>query len=179
MEDHEEMEEDSTSNVSILAADGTFITDTSDATVTQARHSRTKNLMWYFFKKYATKQLNRQDDNLQSPLRRCVVVPTKKKNRSFSPLKQRVETWSSEIPSTVFLTGAVSLSFQMYSSVRCLRRQTEPKTKPYTMLLFIIRVTRELKRVCRNGCRYNERLNTETRGSKTSRIHWVTRVNIQ
>ncbi len=27
------------------------------------------------------------------------------------------------------------------------------------MLLFIIRVKRELKRVYRNGCRYNERLN--------------------
>jgi hypothetical protein len=34
-------------------------------------------------------------------------------------------------------------------------------------LLFIIRVKRELKRVCRNGCRYNERLNAETGGSKT------------
>jgi hypothetical protein len=30
------------------------------------------------------------------------------------------------------------------------------------LLLFIIRVKRELKRVYRNGCRYNERLNTET-----------------
>ena len=34
--------------------------------------------------------------------------------------------------------------------------------------LFIIRVKRELKRVYRNGCRYNERLNAETGGSKTS-----------
>ncbi len=33
------------------------------------------------------------------------------------------------------------------------------------MLLFIIRVKRELKRVYRNGCRYNERLNAETGGS--------------
>ncbi len=31
--------------------------------------------------------------------------------------------------------------------------------------MFIIRVKRELKRVYRNGCRYNERLNTETGGS--------------
>ncbi len=46
-------------------------------------------------------------------------------------------------------------------------------------LLFIIRVKRELKRVYRNGCRYNERLNVETEGSKTSHIHWVTWVNIQ
>ena len=45
-------------------------------------------------------------------------------------------------------------------------------------LLFIIRVKRELKRVYRNGCRYNERLNTETGGSKTSHTHWVARVNI-
>jgi hypothetical protein len=45
-------------------------------------------------------------------------------------------------------------------------------------LLFIIRVKRELKRVYRNGCRYNERLNDETGGSKTPRTHWVARVNI-
>jgi hypothetical protein len=40
-------------------------------------------------------------------------------------------------------------------------------------LLFIIRVKRELKRVYRNGCRYNERLNAETGGSKTPHTHWV------
>jgi hypothetical protein len=45
-------------------------------------------------------------------------------------------------------------------------------------LLFIIRVNREIKTVYRNGCRYNERLNTETGGSKTPRTHWVVRVNI-
>ena len=45
-------------------------------------------------------------------------------------------------------------------------------------LLFIIRVKGELKRVYRNGCRCNERLNAETGGSKTSRTHWVARVNI-
>ncbi len=45
-------------------------------------------------------------------------------------------------------------------------------------LLFIIRVKRELKRVYRNGCRYNERLNAETGGSKTPRTHWVAQVNI-
>ena len=38
--------------------------------------------------------------------------------------------------------------------------------------LFIIRVKRELKRVYRNGCRYNERLNAETGVSKTPRIHY-------
>ena len=47
------------------------------------------------------------------------------------------------------------------------------------LLLFIIRVKRELKRVYRNGCRYNERLNIETGGSKTPHIHWVVWVNIQ
>jgi hypothetical protein len=31
---------------------------------------------------------------------------------------------------------------------------------------------RELQRVYRNGCRCNERLNTETGGSKTPRTHW-------
>jgi hypothetical protein len=46
------------------------------------------------------------------------------------------------------------------------------------ILLFIIRVKREIKRVYRNGCRYNERLNTETGGSKTPRTHWVAWVNI-
>ena len=35
------------------------------------------------------------------------------------------------------------------------------------VVLFIIRVKRELKTVYRNGCRCNERLNTETGGSKT------------
>jgi hypothetical protein len=45
-------------------------------------------------------------------------------------------------------------------------------------MLFIIRVKRELTRVYRNGCRYNERLNPETGGSKTPRAHCVPRVNI-
>ena len=40
-------------------------------------------------------------------------------------------------------------------------------------------IKRELKRVYINGCRYNERLNTETQGSKTPHIHWVALVNIQ
>ena len=48
----------------------------------------------------------------------------------------------------------------------------------FTRLMFIIRVKREIKRVYRNGCRYNERLNTETGGSKTTRTHWVVGVNI-
>ncbi len=39
------------------------------------------------------------------------------------------------------------------------------------LLLFIIRGKRELKRVHRNRCRYNERLNSETGGSKTPQVH--------
>ncbi len=42
--------------------------------------------------------------------------------------------------------------------------------------LFIIRIKQELQRVYRHGCRYNERLNAETGGSKTPRTHWVARV---
>jgi len=39
MEDREEMEAESTSNVPMLAADGTFIAGTADTTVTEVRHS--------------------------------------------------------------------------------------------------------------------------------------------
>jgi hypothetical protein len=46
-------------------------------------------------------------------------------------------------------------------------------------VVYYKRVKRELKRVHRNGCRYNERLNDETGGSKTPRTYWVARVNIQ
>jgi hypothetical protein len=48
----------------------------------------------------------------------------------------------------------------------------------FVYLLFIMRVKRELKRVYRNGCRYNERLNVETGGSETSRTHWVSKVSV-
>ncbi len=44
-------------------------------------------------------------------------------------------------------------------------------SKDDRLVLFIIRVNREVKRVYRNGCRYNERLNTETGGSKTPHTH--------
>jgi hypothetical protein len=43
----------------------------------------------------------------------------------------------------------------------------------YELKLFIIRVKREIKRVYINGCRYNERLNSKTEGSKTPRIHCI------
>jgi hypothetical protein len=39
MEDHEEMTEDSISNVTILKSDGTFIVGTQDGTVTGLSHS--------------------------------------------------------------------------------------------------------------------------------------------
>ena len=92
IEDDAEMEDDSTSKVSMLPAGGTFIAGTTDGTVSEVRYSskryhtaenmsedllnrhiqdyglvspeRAKNLVWYFFKKYGTKKLNRQDDNL-------------------------------------------------------------------------------------------------------------------
>ena len=38
MEDHVEMEEDSTINVTMLTDTGTFITDTTDGKVTEGRH---------------------------------------------------------------------------------------------------------------------------------------------
>ena len=85
MEDDTEMEDTSTSNVPMLTADGTFIEDTADGTVTEARQStkrhraaenmsedllnrhiqdyglvspeRGKSVVWYFFKKYGTKHL--------------------------------------------------------------------------------------------------------------------------
>ena len=90
---HEEMEECSTSNMQMLAARGTFIADTADGTVTQARDSakrqraavnvsedllnrqiqdyglvspeRAKNAVWCFFKKYGSKKLKGQDDTLK------------------------------------------------------------------------------------------------------------------
>jgi hypothetical protein len=39
----------------------------------------------------------------------------------------------------------------------------------------------EVKRIYIDGCRYNERLNSETGGSRTPHIivHWVVRSNIQ
>ena len=93
MQDHVEMEEDSTSNVPMLAASGTFIAGTADGTVTGARHQakrqraavnvsedllnrqiqdyglvspeRAKNVVWCFFKKYGSKNLQGVDVNLK------------------------------------------------------------------------------------------------------------------
>ena len=85
MEDHVEMEQDSRSNVAMLAARGTFIAGTAAVTVTEARHStkrhradenvsedflhrriqdyglvcpeRAKNLVWCFFQKFGSKKM--------------------------------------------------------------------------------------------------------------------------
>ena len=65
MEDHEELEEDSSSNVSMLVSHGTFIVDTQDGTVTVVSPERAKNVVWSFFKKYGSKKLKSQDDNLK------------------------------------------------------------------------------------------------------------------
>jgi hypothetical protein len=74
------------------------------------------------------------------------------------------------------------LKSRLIYEYRCderLKTKNEESTRlADTGLLFIIRVKRELKRVYINGCRYYERLNAETEGSKTPRIHWVARVNI-
>ncbi len=88
-----EMEAESTSNVPMLAAGGTFIPGTADTTVTEVRHStkrhracenvsedllnrhiqdyglfcpeRAKNLVWCFFQKYGSKNLKSVEDNLK------------------------------------------------------------------------------------------------------------------
>ena len=85
MEDNEEMEKDSSSNVSILTPRGTCIPVTQDGTVTGTRHSsrrhrsvvnvsedllnrqiqdywlvspeRAKNVVWSLFKKYGSKKI--------------------------------------------------------------------------------------------------------------------------
>ena len=116
LEDDAEMEDDSTSNVSMLATGGSFITGTADGTVSEARYSskrhrtaenmsedllnrriqdyglvspeRAKHLVWYFFKKYGTKQLNRQDDNLnlaQQAL--CTICLADQDRRRHSTVK--------------------------------------------------------------------------------------------
>jgi hypothetical protein len=83
LENHVEMQQDSTSNVEMIAARGTFIAGTADGTLTEARHctkrhraaenlsedllnrhiqdyglvspERAKNLVWCFFQKYGSK----------------------------------------------------------------------------------------------------------------------------
>ncbi len=45
--------------------------------------------------------------------------------------------------------------------------ESRKREQQIRLLLFIIRVKREVKSVHRNGCRYYERLHDETGGSKT------------
>jgi hypothetical protein len=93
IEDLVEMEEDSTSNVTMFAANGTFMEGTTDGTVTEARYQpksqridvnvsedllnrqiqdyglvspeRVKNVVRSFFKKYGSKKIQGVDVNLK------------------------------------------------------------------------------------------------------------------
>jgi hypothetical protein len=49
----------------------------------------------------------------------------------------------------------------------------------HSVVVYYKSKTRATESIYRNGCRYNERRNTETGGSKTPHLHWVARVNIQ
>jgi hypothetical protein len=93
MEDYGEMEEDSTSNVTIFVTDGNFIVGTTDDTVTESRYStkchlvvenvskdllnrhiqeygltspeRSKNVVWYCIRKYNCQKFQGRDDILK------------------------------------------------------------------------------------------------------------------
>jgi len=116
MEDRAEMEAESTSNVPILAAGGTFIAGTADTTVTEVRHSekrhracenvsedllnrriqdyglfcpeRAKNLVWCFFQKYGSKNLKSVEDNLKlSQQALCTICLTDMTRRAHCTVK--------------------------------------------------------------------------------------------
>ena len=116
MEDREEMEVESTSNVPMLAAGGTFIAGTADTTVTEVRHStkrhracenvsedllnrriqdyglfcpeRAKNLVWCFFQKYGSKNLKSVEDNLKlSQQALCTICLTDMTRRAHCTVK--------------------------------------------------------------------------------------------
>ncbi len=106
MEDHVEVEQDSRSNVSILAPHGTFISGTAAVTVTEGKHStkrhrvdenvsedfldrhiqdyglvcpeRSKNLVWYYFQKFGSKKFKGAEDNLKLVLTRGTPVVTQR-----------------------------------------------------------------------------------------------------
>jgi hypothetical protein len=71
-------------------------------------------------------------------------------------LKARVEE-STSLTYTGLLNTGPKCSYSLLTGPKC-----SYSLLPKELLLFIIRVKRELKRVDRNGCRYNERLNAET-----------------
>ena len=56
------------------------------------------------------------------------------------------------------------LSSSPGSSLRT--RFNSTKTSHHFFWILIIEVKREIKRICMNGCRHNERLNAKTEGSK-------------
>ena len=116
MEDHVEMEQDSRSNVAMLAARGTFIVGTAAVTVTEARHStkrhradenvsedclhrriqdyglvcpeRAKNLVWCFFQKFGSKTLKGAEDNLKLAQQAlCTICLTDKARRAYCTVK--------------------------------------------------------------------------------------------
>ena len=116
MEDREEMEAESTSNVPMLAAGGTFIAGTADTTVTEVRHcrkrrracenesedllnrrihdyglycpDRAKNLVWCFFQKYGSKNLKSVEDNLKlSQQALCTICLTDMTRRAHCTVK--------------------------------------------------------------------------------------------
>ena len=116
MEDHVEMEQDSTSNVTMLTVRGTFMTDTADGTVTETRNStnrhradenvsedclhrriqdyglvcpeRAKNLVWCFFQKFGSKELKGAEDNLKlAEQALCTICLTDKARRAYCTVK--------------------------------------------------------------------------------------------
>jgi len=116
MEEHVEMEQDSTSNVAMLAARGTFIAGTADGTNTEARQStkrhraaehlsedllnrhiqdyglvspeQAKNFVWCFFQKYGSKELKGQDDNLKLAQQAlCTICLADKQRRRHCTVK--------------------------------------------------------------------------------------------
>ena len=116
MEDHVEMEQDSRSNVAMLAARGTFIAGTAAVTVTEARHStkrhradenvsedflhrriqdyglvcpeRAKNLVWCFFQKFGSKKLKGAEDNLKLAQQAlCTICLTDKARRAYCTVR--------------------------------------------------------------------------------------------
>ncbi len=79
MEDDKEMEDDSTSNVPMLAAGGTFIAGTADGTVTEARQSSKRHRA---AENMSEDLLNRriQDYGLISPERAKILCGTSSRN---------------------------------------------------------------------------------------------------
>jgi hypothetical protein len=67
----------------------------------------------------------------------------------------------------VYVTRDVITNHYIYCCLSWIDKSRAKDKTSIWGLLFIIRVNRDLKRVYRNGCRCNKRLNAETGGSKT------------